>query len=70
MVIVYYKDCRIEPVQRGHGSWLANIRRIDRKFIKVLNSPSDHSFQDTMPTVSSDEAIEWAKLAIDGGGML
>jgi hypothetical protein len=68
-MFVNYKAYRIETFEEDPSQWRAIIRRLDGKPIKLIASPSEHDFLDTMLTVSEDQAIVLAKEGIDGGGM-
>ncbi len=66
-----YKAYTIRAYEREPGHWLAEIRRLDAKNIRVLipPGPSQPSIT-TSPAQSAEQAaIDQAKRAIDGGRM-
>jgi hypothetical protein len=64
-----YKGYRIEPYEPTPGRWRARITRLDGKKLETTVPPTEQAFLDTMDTVSYGHAVEFAKRAIDGGGI-
>jgi hypothetical protein len=65
-----YKGYRIELFEREPGRWRARISRLDGKQLKTTVPPTVQAFLDTMDTVSYGHAVDLAKQAIDGGGLV
>ena len=64
-----YKGYRIEPFEPEPGRWCARISRLDGKKLKTAVPPTEQPFLDTQSAVSYGHAVEFAKQAIDGGGL-
>jgi hypothetical protein len=64
---VYYKDYRIDTIERQHGRWRAIVRRRDGRKI-VVDGGQCHDFLTTpYDSFSARHAIEGACKAIDDG---
>ena len=65
-----YKEYHIERFERGSKRWIARVTRADGRNLRVIMPASEHSFVDTKPTASAEEAEELAKQGIDFGGVV
>ena len=64
-----YKGYRIEPFEAGARSLARRISRLDGKKLKTAVPPTEQPFLDTQSAVSYGHAVEFAKQAIDSGGL-
>ena len=68
---ISYKAYFIDPYERETGRWRATIRRQDGNKIRVAVPPGEHlQVVTSADTLTSQEAVNLAKLGIDGGGMI
>jgi hypothetical protein len=68
---VTYKAYVIDAFQRDTDNWRATIRRLDGKKIRVAVPPSVRDeFTTSADAVTAEKAVEFAKKAIDGGGIV
>jgi hypothetical protein len=65
-----YKEYYIELFAHGPKRWTARVTRMDRSKLRVVLPASEHSFLETKPTVSAEEAEDLAKQGIDFGAMV
>jgi hypothetical protein len=68
---VTYKAYVIDAFQRDTDRWRATIRRLDGKKIRVAVPPSVLDQTTTSAdALTAEKAVELAKKAIDGGGLI
>jgi hypothetical protein len=68
---VTYKAYVIDAFQRDADKWRATIRRLDGKKIRVAVPPSVLDEATTSAdALTAEKAVELAKKAIDGGGLI
>jgi hypothetical protein len=68
---VVYKAYVIDAFQRDADKWRATIRRLDGKKIRVAVPPSVLDEATTSAdALTAEKAVELAKKAIDGGGLI
>ncbi len=68
---VTYKAYVIDAFQRDADKWRATIRRLDGKKIRVAVPPSVVDEATTSAdALTAEKAVELAKKAIDGGGLI
>jgi hypothetical protein len=68
---VSYKAYVIDAFQRDTDNWRATIRRLDGKKIRVAIPRSVRDeFTTSADAVTAEKAVEFAKEAIDGGGIV
>jgi hypothetical protein len=69
--MIIYKGYIIDAYERETDRWRATIRRQNGKKIRVAVPPADHLQVVTCAdTLTSQEAVNLAKLRIDRGGMI
>ncbi|WIW44373.1 hypothetical protein ML401_23035 [Bradyrhizobium sp. 62B] len=68
--MIRYKQYHIQRVEHGHGRWTARITRADGQNVRTILPASEHTYLDTKPTMSAEEAEEFAKEGIDFGGIV
>ncbi len=67
---ITYKDYVIDAFQRDTDRWRANIRRLNGKKIRVAVPPSVLDEATTSAdALTAEKAVEFAKKAIDAGGL-
>src|SRR6478609_627473 len=69
-IVITYKQYYIDRFERGPNRWIARIRRVDGRNVRVISPASEHQFLETKPTSSAEEAESLAKQGIDFGGMV
>jgi hypothetical protein len=68
---IIYKTYIIEAYERETGRWRATISRKDGTKIRVAVPPAEHlQVVTSADTLTSQEAVNLAKLRIDRGGMI
>jgi hypothetical protein len=68
---VNYKAYIIDAYERETGRWRAAISRQDGTKIRVVVPPAEHlQVVTSADTLTSQEAVNLAKLRIDNGGMI
>jgi hypothetical protein len=68
---ITYKAYVIDAFQRDADKWRATIRRLDGKKIRVAVPPSVLDEATTSAdALTAEKAVELAKKAIDGGGLI
>ena len=68
---IAYKVYIIDAFQRDTDKWRATIRRLDSKKIRVAVPPSVRDeFTTSADALTAEKAVELAKKAIDGGGVI
>jgi hypothetical protein len=68
---VTYKAYVIDTFKRDTDNWRATIRRLDGKKIRVAVPPSVRDeFTTSADALTAEKAVEFAKKAIDGGGLI
>jgi hypothetical protein len=68
---IIYKSYIIEAYERETGRWRATISRQDGTKIGVAVPPAEHlQVVTSADTLTSQEAVNLAKLRIDRGGMI
>ncbi|MGB6395762.1 MAG: hypothetical protein WBF73_08755 [Bradyrhizobium sp.] len=68
---VNYKAYIIDAYERETGRWRAAISRQDGAKIRVVAPPAEHlQVVTSADTLTSQEAVNLAKLRIDNGGMI
>jgi hypothetical protein len=68
---VTYKAYVIDTFKRDTDNWRATIRRLDGKKIRVAVPPSVRDeFTTSADALTAEKAVEFAKKAIDGGGVI
>jgi tetrahydrodipicolinate N-succinyltransferase len=68
---ITYKVYVIDAFQRDTDKWRATIRRLDSKKIRVAVPPSVRDeFTTSADALTAEKAVELAKKAIDGGGVI
>jgi hypothetical protein len=68
---IIYKSYIIDAYERATGRWRATIRRQDGTKIRVAVPPAEHhQVVTSADTLTSQEAVNLAKLRIDRGGMI
>jgi hypothetical protein len=67
---ITYKAYLIDAFERERRRWRATIRRQDGMRIWVAVPPSEHESVITSADALANGAIDLAKQAIDGGGMI
>jgi hypothetical protein len=68
---ITYKAYVIDAFQRDTDNWRATIRRLDHKKIRVAVPPSVRDeFTTSADAHTAEKAVEFAKKAIDGGGVI
>jgi hypothetical protein len=68
---VSYKAYVIDAFQRDTDNWRATIRRSDGKKIRVAVPPSVRDeFTTSADALTAEKAVEFAKKAIDSGGVI
>jgi hypothetical protein len=68
---VSYKAYVIDAFQRDTDNWRATIRRLDGKKIRVAVPPSVRDeFTTSADALTAEKAVEFAKKAIDSGGVI
>jgi len=68
---ITYKAYLIDAFEREQDRWRATIRRQDGMRIWVAVPPSEHeSVTTSADALTAEGAIDLAKQAIDGGGMI
>ncbi len=66
-----YKQYLIETFEREPTLWRARIKRLDGRNIQVHVPRMEHaSITTSADTLSSEDAVALAKMAIDGRGMI
>ena len=68
---ITYKDYIIDAFKRDTDRWRATIRRSNGKKIRVAFPPSMlNEATTTADALTAEKAVEFAKKAIDGGGLI
>jgi hypothetical protein len=68
---ITYKAYVIDAFQRDTDNWRATIRRLDGKKIRVSAPPAVLDEATTSAdALTAEKAVEFAKKAIDGGGVI
>jgi hypothetical protein len=68
---IAYKDYVIDAFQRDTDKWRATVRRLSGKKIRVAFPPAVLDEFTTAPdALTAERAVELAKKAIDGGGVI
>lgn len=68
--MITYKQYHIERFEHGKRGWVARITRADGQNIRTILPASEHSYLDTKPVASAEEAEQLAKEGIDFGGVV
>jgi hypothetical protein len=63
-----YKSYVIDVSEREPARWIGRISRFDGKVIQAGHG-FQNAFYDTIATTTADEAMKYAKVAIDGGSI-
>jgi hypothetical protein len=68
---IIYKAYVIDTFQRDTDKWRATVRRLDGKKIRIAVPPSVRDeLTTTTDALTAEKAVELAKRAIDGGGVI
>ncbi|AWO92258.1 MULTISPECIES: hypothetical protein [Bradyrhizobium] len=68
--MITYKQYHIQRFEQGHKRWIARITRTDGQNIRTILPASEHSYLDTKPATSAEEAEKLAREGIDFGGVV
>jgi hypothetical protein len=68
--MITYKEYHIERFSHRANRWIARVRRIDGRRLRVILPASEHAFLKTKSTASAEEAEDLAKQGIDFGAVV